>query len=544
MQGLEVTVVVLAAVLATTWLARRLRWNEPVLLVAAGCVIGLVPDFRTLVLRPDVVLLLFLPPLLHWESLTTSLREIRTNVRAIMLLSTGLVLATSAAVAAVAHAMGLSWPVALVLGTVLAPTDAIAVAAVARDLPRRIRIILRTESLINDGTALALYTVVLAVAVRGQRFSWPGAVARFLLDYAGGVAIGAACAVAVVALRRRLYDRTLDSVLAVLTPFATYLPAQAAGVSGVLAVVTCGLILSQAGPKVMSAGARVQVVHFWEVSTFILNGALFVLVGIETPAIVSATGSAALGHAAVTALLISGVVVATRLLWFYSVPYIIRAVDRRPIQRTLRSGARQRFPLAWSGVRGAVSLAAALAVPTTMADGRPFAGRNLLVFTAVVVILVTLVVQGTTMPAVVRWAGLRRDAAETIEERRARRQMVTAALEALPDCARRLNTPRETVDVILDELRQYAAQAEETPEPTGSGMRAGLELRRALIAVERDALIRLRDQSNIDDIVLRRLQSLLDSEELRIELGLRAFLDQPPPPPGSTTNPDGPAPGE
>ncbi|MDF3287759.1 hypothetical protein [Streptomyces silvisoli] len=165
-----------------------------------------------------------------------------------------------------------------------------------------------------------------------------------------------------------------------------------------------------------------------------------------------------------------------------------------------------------------------------MADGRPFAGRNLLVFTAVVVILVTLVVQGTTMPAVVRWAGLRRDAAETTEERRARRQMVTAALEAPPDCARRLNTPRETVDVILDEPHQYAAQAEDTPEPTGSGMRAGLELRRALIAVERDALIRLRDQSNIDDIVLRRLQSLPDSEELRIELGLRAFPDQPPPP--------------
>ncbi|MFC4611349.1 Na+/H+ antiporter [Streptomyces maoxianensis] len=545
MYGLEVTVVILAAVVAMTWLARRLRWNEPVLLVAGGCLIGLTPDFRTLVLPPEVVLLLFLPPLLYWESLTTSLREIRTNVRGIMLLGTGLVLATAAAVAAVGHALGLSWPLAFILGTVVAPTDAIAVAAVARGLPRRIRTILRAASLINDGTALALYAVVVAVVVEGQVFSWWGTVARFLLAYAGGVAIGAACAAVVVALRRRLNDLAVESALGVLTPFATYLPAEAVGVSGVLAVVTCGLVLSQAGPKVINAGARVQITAFWEVSTFILNSALFVLVGIQTPAIVSAISSVSLGHAVVTALLVSGVVIATRLLWLYSVPYVIRAVDHRPVQRRLRSGARQRFPIAWSGVRGAVSLAAALAVPATTAAGLPLEGHGLLVFTAVTVILVTLVLQGTTLPAVIRWAGLRGDPDETAEERRAHRQIAAAALEALADHADRLETPPETADAILSELRQYAAENAGAPDTTGPGMRAELELRLALIGVKRSALIRLRDERSIDDIVLRRLQTVLDSEEIRIELALRAITDQSPPPPADgTTESRGRAPGE
>ncbi|MFJ1549677.1 cation:proton antiporter [Streptomyces sp. NPDC088246] len=222
MRGLEVTVVVLAAVAISTWPARRLRWNEPVLLVAGGCLIGLTPDFRTVVLPPDVVLLLFLPPLLHWESLTTSLREIRTNARGITLLATGLVLTTAAAVAVVGHALGLSWPLAFVLlafvlGAVVAPTDAIAVASLARDLPRRVRTILRAESLINDGTALALYAVVAGIVVEDQGFSRTGAVARFLLAYGGGIAIGSACAVVVVALRRQLRDRVLESALAALT---------------------------------------------------------------------------------------------------------------------------------------------------------------------------------------------------------------------------------------------------------------------------------------------------------------------------------------
>ncbi|MGK4585395.1 Na+/H+ antiporter [Kitasatospora sp. HPMI-4] len=528
MRGLEVTVVILAAVLIMTWLARRLRWNEQVLLVAGGCLIGLTPDFHRLVLPPEVVLLLFLPPLLYWESLTTSLREIRTNVRAIVLLATGLVLATAAAVASVAHALGLSWPLAWILGAVVAPTDAIAVAAVARNLPRRVRTILRAESLVNDGTALALYTVVVGVAVAGLAITWSGTALRFLLAYAGGAAIGCACGAVVVALRRRLHDHTAESALGVLTPFATYLPAQALGVSGVLAVVACGLILSQAGPKMISAGARVELTSFWDVSTSILNSALFVLVGIQTPAIVSEIGSRSPGHAVITASLVSGAVIATRLLWLYSVPYLIRAVDRRPVQRTLRSGARQRFPLAWSGVRGAVSLAAALAVPATTAAGRPLAGHALLVFTAVTVILVTLVLQGTTMPAVIRWSGLHSDPDETVEEHRAHRHIAAAALEALPEHANRLKTPPKTAEAVLNELRQYAAEDTGAPKTDDPGVQAGLELRRALIGVKRGALIRLRDQRSIDDIVLRRLQSLLDTEEIRIELALRAFTGPPP----------------
>ncbi|GHH85909.1 putative Na(+)/H(+) exchanger [Streptomyces sulfonofaciens] len=517
---------ILAAVLALTWLARRLNWNEPVTLVAGGCLVGLTPDFHGFRLPPDVVLLLFLPPLLYWESLGTSLREVRRNVRGIVLLATGLVLATATAVAAVGHALGLSWSLAFVLGAVVAPTDATAVAAVARGLPRRIRTVLHTESLINDGTALALYAVLVGVAAEGRVFTWHGVTLRLLLAYGGGIAIGAVCAAAAVALRVRMRDRAVVSTLGVLTPFATYLPAQAAGASGVLAVVTCGLVISQAGPRLGSAGIRVQTTGFWEVSTFILNSALFVLVGIQTPALVTASGAGTLGHRITTAAVVSAVVIATRLIWLYSVPYLIRALDRRPVQRTLRYGARRRFPLAWSGVRGAVSLAAALAVPTTKDDGGPLAGHGLVVFTAVAVILVTLVLQGATMPAVVRWAGLRDDPGERAEERRAHRQIATAALEALPHHADLLGTPPHSADAVRRELRQYAARDQDTGTVAGRDVRAELELRRALVAVERRALVRLRDRRSIDDAVLHRLQSVLDSEEVRIDLSMSALPER------------------
>jgi CPA1 family monovalent cation:H+ antiporter len=517
MRTLEVVVVVLTAVSAITWIAHRLRWNSPLLLVAAGCLIGLLPEFRSLVVPPDVVLLLFLPALLYWESLTTSLREIRTNVRAILLLATGLVLATAAAVAAVAHALDLWWPLAFVLGAVVAPTDATAVAAVAVGLPRRLVVSLRAESLINDGTALTLFAVVVGMAVGGHEPTWWDIAGEFLLAYGGGIAIGALAAAVVVAIRRRLEDRMVESALSLLVPFAVYLPAQAAHASGVLAVVTCGLLLSQWNPRILSPTTRVPVTGFWELTTFVLNGALFVLVGIQTPAIITSAES---GRAIGLASLVTLTVIGTRLLWLYSVPYLIRAIDRRPRQRELRYGrvdhqlhqlgARQRFPIAWCGARGAVSLAAALAVPARVD------GRDTVVFTAVVVIVATLLIQGQTMPAVIRWARFSGDEVAT-EEEQARRHIRDAAIEALPRVAASLETPAAVADLVAADLRRQGAT-----DGSRNDVRAELELRRGLLGIKRRALIQLRDDRRIDDIVLRRVESVLDTEEIRIDLALRS----------------------
>ncbi|MEU6083316.1 Na+/H+ antiporter [Streptomyces sp. NPDC047108] len=527
--GLEITVVVLAAVLFFTWAARRLRLSEPVLLLVGGCLIGLTPEFDSVALPPEVVLLLFLPALLYWESIKTSLREIRANLRPIILLATSLVLVTTVTVAATAHAFGLSWPVAFMLGAAVAPTDAVAVAAVSHGMPRRAVTMLRAESLVNDGTALALFAVAAGIATREHTFSWSDTALRLLWNYAGGVTIGAVIALLLLAVRRRVHEPMLGAGLSLLVPFAAYLPAELAHASGVLAVVTCGLITSQASPRLIDARIRVQATPFWDVSCFVLNGALFVLVGMQLPSAVRGLESISLSAALWAALAVSGAVIFTRLGWSYTMPYVIRALDRRPQQRLRRVGARQRLPLAWAGVRGAVSLAAALAVPTVTVDGGRLVGRDAIVFITVGVILITLVLLGQTLPAIVRWARMPADPGDD-EERLARRRLSAAALEALPTHVERLNVPDEIADRTATELRGLAARGSEAD---GDGAvdpyLVSASLSRAILQVKRTELIRLRDERLIDGTVLQRVQALLDAEEVRLDL---AFPD-----PASTSGP-------
>ena len=516
--GLEITVVILAAVLLCTWAARRLHVSEPALLLFGGCLIGLTPEFDSVHLPPDVVLLLFLPALLYWESIKTSVREIRTNLRPIILLSTSLVLVTAVAVAATAHAMGLSWPVSFMLGAAVAPTDAVAVAAVARGMPRRAVTILRAESLINDGTALVLFAVAVGIATGEHAFSWSDTALRLVGSYAGGLAIGVAVALLSIPLQRRVHEPLLGAGLTLLIPFAAYLPAELAHVSGVLAVVTCGLITSQVSPRVVDARIRVMATPFWDVSCFLLNGALFVLIGMQLPSAVRGLSSISLTNAVWAALAISGTVAFTRLAWSYTTPYMIRAVDRRPQQRTRRVGARQRFPMAWAGARGAVSLAAALAVPTVTVGGGQLAGRDAIVFITVGVILVTLVVLGQTLPAVVRWARMPGDADDE-EEQLARRRMTAAALETLPEHVDRLNIPDEVADRAAAELRAHSARLEAAESgEDGDPYRASASLSRAILQVKRAELLRLRDEHLIDGTVLQRVQAVLDAEEVRLDL--------------------------
>ncbi|MFI5756736.1 Na+/H+ antiporter [Streptomyces sp. NPDC051569] len=514
MEGLEIVVVLLTAVLGLTWVARRLRLSEPVCLLAGGVLIGLIPAFRSVRLPGDLVLLIFLPPLLYAESLTISLHQIRANLRVIVLLSVGLVLATALTVAGTAHGLGMVWPMAFVLGAVLAPTDATAVAGVARGMPRRTLTTMRAESLMNDGTALVVFAVAVQIAVGRSAFAWGEATWRFALSYVGGMAIGAAGALLAITLRRRIDDGEIETGLSVLTPFAVYLPAEAAGVSGVLAVVMCGLIISRASPLLTRASSRLQTIAFWQVSTFLLNGSLFVLVGMQLPSAVLGLRSLGLGRALLLAAAVSAAVILTRLLYLHSTPYLIRAVDRRPQQRARRVGARQRMPVAWGGVRGAVSLAAALAVPTYAADGSRLQGRDVIVFVTAAVIVVTLLFQGQTLPLVIRWSRLPEDPTEDSEEILARQHVVESALDELPGHAERLGASQEVVDRLTEELSERAERLRADDEPADE---AEHELRRALLAAKRTALVALRDARRIDDAVLRRVQETLDREELRLE---------------------------
>jgi CPA1 family monovalent cation:H+ antiporter len=518
--GLELVVVLGATILLSSVLGRRLRVAPPLILLVFGVLLGFVPMLRDVHLPPEAMLLIFLPALLYWESLTTSLREIRSNLRAIVLLSTALVIATAAAVAATAHALGLSWGPAWVLGAALAPTDATAVGVLARALPRRTFTTLRAESLINDGTALVIYGLAVGITVGEDQFSTLHVSGLFLLSYGGGVVAGVVTAWLAIRVRRRLDDPLQENVLILLTPFTAFLLAELAHASGVLAVVVCGLIMSQIGPRVGRADTRQQVTAFWSLSTFLLNGALFVLVGLEVQSAVRGLTSVDLARGLFAVVTVAAVVTGVRFAWLFTTPYLIRLLDRRPQQRLRRVGARARVVSGIAGFRGAVSLAAALAVPHTVASGGPFPGRDLIVFVTAGVILVTLA-QGLLLPSVVSWARLPRDTSVDEERRLAETLATEAALTALPDVAADLGTDPEVVERTrreyvehLQVLRADGADGDDEPVLRHDQHYAALRL--ALLARKRATVLGLRDEQRIDDIVLRQFQTRLDIEEVRL----------------------------
>lgn len=507
-----VLVLVVAAILIATALARRVGLPTPIVLLAAGVLLSLTPALRDFELAPEVVILLFLPALLYWEALTTSLREIRADMRVVLLSAIVLVLFTVVTVAWVGHLMGLPWPVAFILGAIVAPTDATAVAAVAGRLQHRQLTILRAESLINDGTALVVFAIAVSVAIGERELTWYAPLGDFALSYLGGAAVGLVVGWLRIQAHKIINGPTaLESGLSVLTPFLAFLLAEEIHASGVLAVVVAGLMISQFGPRLISARTRLQTYGFWQVTTFLLNGALFVLVGLQLNGAVRDVDGA-LGHAIGMAFAVAGTVIGTRLLWSYTTPYVIRALDRRPQQRLRRVGARQRLPMAWSGFRGAVSLAAALAVPASV----PY--RDELIIVTFGVILVTLVVQGLTLPAVLRWAHLPADRKLEEEYVLAQRRAVEAGLDAMPEVAARLGVSAAAVDQLTADYQatlSRLAAGEEAPDEPDERMEIEL-LRNAMLPVKRATVVRLRDEHVISDTVLLRIQSVLDAEENRI----------------------------
>jgi CPA1 family monovalent cation:H+ antiporter len=518
--GLELVVIIGVALVLCGVLARRWRIAPPVLLLAFGFLLGFIPALRAVSLPSEVVLLLFLPALLYWESLTTSLREIRLFLRVIILLSTVLVIATAGAVAAVGHQFGLPWAAAWVLGAAVAPTDATAVAVLARALPRRQVTVLRAESLVNDGTALVIFGLAVGITVGEEHLSPAHVSWLFLVAYAGGALAGAAVGWLSTAVRRRTDDRLLGNTLSVLTPFAAFLLAETIHASGVLAVVVAGLWLSQVGPRIIRAETRQQIEAFWSLTTFLLNGALFVLIGLEVQDAIRGQDGKAFSKGLMAVAAVSATVIAVRFLWMFTTPYIIRALDRRPRQRTLRSSARSRVVSSLSGFRGAVSLAAALAVPQTVASGEPFPGRDLIIFVTAGVIVVTLA-QALLLPGVLRWAHFPEDTSVAQERHAAEITATEEALAAMGELGDRLDIDPKVVDRLRQEYEKHlrvlhAGDEDSADEAARTFDRQNTELRLAVLANKRATVVRLRDEGSIDDIVLRHIQTRLDIEEVRL----------------------------
>jgi Na+/H+ antiporter len=519
--GLEVVVAVGVAILLAYLVAPRLRLATPVVLLALGALLGYIPQMREAHLPPELVLLVLLPVLLYWESLTTSLREIRNNITSILLLSTALVLATAAAVAVTAHAFGMPWGPAWVLGAAVAPTDATAISALSRMLPRRQVTVLRAESLINDGTALVIFGVAVGATVGDQTVSAAGTSGLVLLAYGGGVTVGAAVAWVNIQLRRRLSDPLLGNLVMILAPFTAFLLSEFIHASGVIAVVVSGLIMSQAAPRIIRAQHRTQALAFWPLFTFIINGALFVFVGVELQSIGRTLTGAEFVRALGIVGTVSAVVIGTRFAFLFASSGFHTVYARlRKLPLTV-DGPRVQIVACLAGFRGAVSLAVALSVPELLASGEEFPSRELIVFVTGGVVLVTLVGQAIALPVALRAA---RQPPETGVDRELSEASIVAfqaALEALPEIARRTRVSEKITGWLTEEYETYVgnarARAGGDDDARAVQDRAHyVQLSLAMIAHRRHTVIRLRDEQVIDDTVLRSLQAELDNEEVRL----------------------------
>lgn len=523
MFGLVVVVSLFATVVLGTVLGKRYRVGPPVLLILLGTLLGLIPRFGGIRLDGEIVLLLFLPAILYWESMNTSFREIRANLRVIVLFSVGLVIATAVAVSWTARALGMESHAAAVLGAVLSPTDAAAVAGLAKRLPRRALTVLRAESIINDGTALVLFAVTVAVATGSPAIGPVAVVGRFVASYLGGIAAGLLVGGVVTLLRRRLDAPLEEGALSVLTPFAAFLLAETIDCSGVVAVLVAALVITYVGPRVIRARSRLQAFAFWDITTFLINGSLWVFVGVQLPGAVRGISGVdgGLSRAVFLAFAVTGVVIASRVAWVELTTALLRALDRRELQRARRVDWRQRTVSSWAGFRGAVSLAAALAVPMTTRSGAAFPDRNLIIFIVSVVILMTVLVQGSTLPIVVRWAQMPEDVAHAEELRLARTRSAEAALEALPLVAGQLGASEELLRRLQSEFEKHAELvAAESDSSSTNDLAEKYDLvrqvRLGVLEHKRRAVTDLRDQNRIDDIVLRELQADMDLEEVRL----------------------------
>ncbi len=518
MEALSAVLVVLVAIAVLFEIARRIGVPYPTLFVLGGLGLAFVPGLPHIQLEPDLVLLVFLPPLLFAAAVESPTRELRTYLAPLLRLSFGLVLVTMIIVAAVAQATipGIGWAAAFTLGAIVGPTDALAATTVIRRLgaPRVVRTLLEGEALFNDATALVAYRAAALAAVTGT-FVLSEALAAFVVAAVGGIAIGAVVGRLAGAILRRLDDPPVEVLISVVVPFAAYLPADRLNLSGVLAAVAAGLVIGSRFGTILTASSRVLWLTSWKMIGFVLNGFVFVLIGLELPDVLRGLEGRPPLEIAGLAVLVSGVVVVTRLVWVFASSLLPGSPRRILAARDPRLASRITLVVGWAGLRGAVSLAAALALPAN------FPERNLILLLTFAVILVTLVGQGLTLPWFIRraeWDGVEPDGDEATLAR-------TASYQAGLDEIERARSEWPTHVQLLDRLQsglqdrtQHLATAD--PSETAERRQERMDheaIQHGVISAQRTAVIQLRDRGEINDLTLRAIERELDLEELRME---------------------------
>ena len=521
---IEVVLGILAAVAGLALLSRKLPIPYPILLVIGGLALAFIPGLPRVPLDPDLVFLFFLPPLLYPAALFTSWRDFHANLRPILLLAIGLVLFTTTAVGFLAHYFieGLPLAAGFVLGAIVSPPDAIAATAIAQRLrlPRRIVTILEGESLVNDATALVALRFAIGALATGT-FSIGHATAQFFYVGIGGLAVGLVVGWLSARITKPIDDPPIEITLSLLTPFAAYLVAEQLHVSGVLAVVIAGLYYGWRVPELTSSRTRLEAGPVWEMVEFLLNGFIFLLIGLQVPRVVHRLADRSIIQLVWYATAISLAVILIRILWVFPAAYLPRLLFKSLRKRDPYPAWQNVTIIGWTGMRGVVSLAAALALPLTIENEKPFPGRDLILFLTFVVILVTLVLQGLTLPPIIRWLGVEDDGAAEKEELEARLKANQAALTRLNEIADSQQLNPDTLNRLRveyeDRIRQLEI-SERAPNQTNRGLFSSEydQLAHEALATERRMIIQLRDERVINDEVLRRIQRDIDLAEARL----------------------------
>ena len=528
MHPIETVTVLLGVTTLLAVVARRLRISYPILLVITGLFIGWIPGLPPVILSPDVVFLIFLPPLLYASAWQIDNVELKLYSRSVSLLAVGLVLFTSTIVAVVAHMWipGFSWAQGYLLGAIIAPPDAVAASSVTKGLsiPRRITTVLEGESLVNDATSLIIYRYGLVAILTSQFVLWQASL-QFVGIALASVALGLVIGWVMLKVHQAISkDTVTNTAITLLIPYASYLIAEELHISGVLVVVTVGLFISARSGEVFTYQSRLQSNSVWSIVVFLLNGLVFILIGLQLPTIVSELNGYTLPQAVNYALLISAVAIICRIVWVFPGAYIPRWLSPRIRKREERPNWQQVAVIGWAGMRGVVSLAGALALPITMPNGQPFPGRDLILFITFGVIFCTLVLQGLTLPVLIDELNVRETIDEKKEERRLRRKMAQQAithLEANHSAGSVhddvLNYVKNTYELRINELNGML-RATSTSEQPAELYQQAIRLQLELLSIERTVLNEQGKSSLLDDEKLRKMEQELDLEAARLSL--------------------------
>jgi monovalent cation/hydrogen antiporter len=526
--GVElVFLLLLLFVVAFASLARKLELPYPIVLVIAGLLLSFIPGIPKISLNPDLIFLAVLPPLLYSAAWFTSWRDFSYNIVSILSLAFGLVGFTVLGVAQAAHwtFAGFDWRLGFVLGAVVATTDAIAATSIAKriGLPQRIVDILEGESLVNDATGLLALEFGVAMVVQGQTPTVTSGLFRLVYLMAVGIGVGLVIALIVEQLHRHLDDGPIEIILTIMVPYAAYLAAEEAHASGVFAVVVCGLYLGRRSNSLFSPNVRLQAYGFWNSLIFALNGLVFVLIGLQLPFVLAGIRGYRLSSLLVFGALFSALLIALRLVWTFPGAYVGYFVRRRLLhQREPTPPASAIFVVGWTGMRGVIALAAAISLPETLASGEPFPQRNLIIFLTFCVILVTLVLQGLTLPWLIRVLHVASPGGPSSEEREARRTVLETALRHLEE-RRHADDSGELTEALDDLVMHYQRRLAATQDAAirDAGVPEDhartITLSRQVLRIERQTAVRLRNEGLINDEVLRQLERELDLSETHLE---------------------------